>query len=269
MIYRAGVCQFQPEFLKPEQNRQCMLDLAAGIKADLIVFPELATSGYTFQDRAELAEVAEDGHNGITVLLFKKLAKETNCSYVIGFPERDLPLTTHDSRLTFYNSSMLVNPDGSLHIYRKTHLFFEEKHLFTPGDTGFRVFKAKNDVPVGMMICFDWIFPESARSLMLNGAAIIAHPANLVLPWCQQAMLTRSLENRVFSVTSNRTGTEKEFTFTGMSQIVNTKGDVLLRLNDTEEKTAVTEIEIDQAYDKQITGLNELISDRRPEFYHS
>jgi predicted amidohydrolase len=83
-------------------------------------------------------------------------------------------------------------------------------------------------VKVGMMICFDWIFPESARTLALKGAQIIAHPSNLVLSYCQQAMFTRAVENRVFTITANRTGTEingdKELYFTGKSVIVDTKG---------------------------------------------
>ena len=81
------------------------------------------------------------------------------------------------------------------------------------------------------MICFDWFFPETARSLALLGADIIAHPANLVLPYCQKAMITRCLENRVFAVTANRIGQEKrgedDFQFTGASQIISYDGKVL------------------------------------------
>ena len=261
MSYKVGVCQFQPVFLEPEHNRNRMKELVKGIEADLLVFPELAMSGYTFGSIEEIKAVAENGKTGQTALLFKQMAKEINCSYVVGFAELDGD--------NIYNSSMLVNPGGDIHIYRKTHLFWDEKTYFTLGNTGFQVFKAKNDVPVGMMICFDWIFPESARTLMLNGAAIIAHPANLVLPWCQQAMLTRSLENRVFSITANRTGKEKNNLFTGMSQIVSERGEIMTRLNETDQRTIVVEIDETLASDKQITERNNLISDRRPEYYHS
>ena len=82
-----------------------------------------------------------------------------------------------------------------------------------------------------MMICFDWIFPETARLLALAGADVIAHPSNLVLDWCQTAMVTRCLENNIFSVTANRYGTEKRtgtsLTFTGGSRICAPRGQVL------------------------------------------
>jgi len=166
---------------------------------------------------------------------------------------------------------MLINPNGEIFIYRKTHLFYEEKKWFAAGDTGFGVFQAKKGVKVGMMICFDWIFPESARTLTLNGAQIIAHSANLVLPWCQQAMITRSLENRVFSVTANRIGLEKnrekEMFFTGQSQVLSPKGEIIKRLSETEEKVFVAEIETELSEDKNITEFNNIFSDRKPEFY--
>ncbi|MFO0767873.1 MAG: nitrilase-related carbon-nitrogen hydrolase [Nitrospiraceae bacterium] len=89
--------------------------------------------------------------------------------------------------------------------YRKTHLFFEETLFFDPGDSGFQVWDV-GGAKVGVMICFDWFYPESARTLALMGADIIAHPSNLVLPHCPDSMVTRCLENRVFSITANRIG---------------------------------------------------------------
>jgi len=123
-----------------------------------------------------------------------------------------------------------------------------------------------------MMICFDWQFPESARSLALRGAQIICHPSNLVLPWCQEAMKTRSLENRVFSITSNRTGTEingeyKQY-FTGKSQILGTKGEILIRMNDTEEGIYSVVIDPELASDKKVSEVNSVFADRRPSMYY-
>lgn len=263
MIYKVGVMQFEPEFLKVSKNLAKMQNLLKSVTADLIVLPELANSGYLFQSEQELKSVAEPAQTGDTALLFLELARENNTSYVVGFTEKDSK--------KFYNSSMLVNPDGEIHVYRKTHLFYEEKKWFTPGDTGLNVFEAKNGVRVGLMICFDWIFPEAARTLALRGTQILTHSANLVLPWCQQAMITRSLENRVFSITANRTGTEKnketELTFTGMSQILSTKGEILHRCNETEETVQIVEIYPEKAEDKQITEFNHAFRDRRPEHY--
>jgi len=261
--YKIGLCQFRPELLNKTANIQKMVDMVDGVDADLIVFPELTTSGYAFSSKAEVLGVSDTFEGSETTAIFTELAKCNNTSYVLGFPELS------DGEL--YNSAMLVNPDGSKHLYRKVHLFNEEKLWFQPGDLGLNPIIAKNGVNVGMMICFDWIFPEAARTLMLKGASILVHCANLVLPWCQQAMITRSLENRVFSITCNRTGNEvngeRDFYFTGTSQIVSPKGEILLRLNETEEAVKIAEIETDEANDKNITPYNNILDDRKREWY--
>ncbi|MCF7911525.1 MAG: beta-ureidopropionase [Candidatus Cloacimonetes bacterium] len=248
-----------------EKNLETMVNLVSKTKADLIVFPELATSGYTFINLSEVEQVAETFQKGLTYIVMKKAAWDNNCSIVLGFVEEDAG--------NFYNSAMLINPDGSSYLYRKTHLFLHEKSFFSPGDTGFQVFPAKNNIKIGIMICFDWIFPEAARSLMLNGAQIIAHPANLVLPWCQQAMLTRSIENRVFTITANRTGVEKNNSlsnaFTGQSQITSPLGERLLQADDSSQITGIFDIFPEIADNKSVTAMNDLITDRRQKYYHS
>ncbi len=174
--------------------------------------------------------------------------------------------------IIFYNSAILVYPDGKIKVYRKVHLFFEEKLFFEPGNLGFPVFEVKG-VKVGMMVCFDWVFPEATRSLALGGAEIIAHPANLVLPYCQDAMITRSIENRVFTITANRTGKDvrgdKELSFTGKSQIVSPSGERVLEFEGEEEGIKVIEIEPAMARDKNITEYNDLFRDRRPGVYRA
>lgn len=263
MKYRVGICQFQPQLLVPDLNRLRLNKILSGLPADLLVLPELTVSGYVFQNREEVEKVAEDARQGATAILFRQLAKINNTSYVLGFAERQ------DNKI--YNSAMLVNPDGQIHLYRKTHLFLDEKNWFTPGDSGLQVFTAKDGVKVGLMICFDWIFPEAARTLALKGAQIIAHPANLVLPWCQKAMLIRSLENRVFTLTANRIGHERngdrELSFTGLSQITGTRGEIIKRLGNRGEKVFITEIDPEEALDKNVTLRNDILQDRRPEFY--
>ncbi len=263
-MYKVGVLQFKPSLLNVEKNLNSLRTMLEDVEADLVVLPELATSGYVFNTKEEVESVAEDAIDGVTARLFTRLAQERDCSFVVGFVERDGD--------KIYNSCSLFNPDGTIFTYRKTHLFFEEKLFFEPGDSGFGVFPAKGGVKVGMMICFDWQFPESARSLALNGAQIIAHPANLVLPWCQKAMTIRSLENRVFSITSNRIGTEingeKELYFTGMSQILNTKGEVLKSLNKVEETIIFTRINPADALNKSVTEYNDAFADRRTDLYN-
>jgi len=120
-------------------------------------------------------------------------------------------------------------------------------------------------------VCFDWAFPEVARILALKGAHLICHPANLVLNYCQQTMLARSLENGVFTVTANRYGTETrphgEMTFTGQSQITAPGGDLVYRAKADDEELTILDIDTELATDKAITTKNDLFHDRRPEFY--
>lgn len=264
MKYTVSVLQFKPLFLQPQKNYDKIKSMLSGISSDLIVLPELALSGYVFAQQEEIAQIAESIPTGQFFQAFQGLSQNLNLSIVYGFAERDGEL--------FYNSSALVNPDGSYHIYRKIHLFYREKLFFEPGDKPFFVAEAKAGVRIGMMICFDWQFPESARSLALKRAQIICHPANLVLPWCQEAMKIRSLENRVYSITANRTGTEingemSEY-FTGQSQILNQKGELLIRMNDQEEGIYSVEIDPDLANNKQVTEYNNAFADRRPSMYY-
>ncbi|MBE9532051.1 MAG: acyltransferase, partial [Proteobacteria bacterium] len=213
---KVGFIQSSPKFGEVEANVKLALRNIRKLDAELVVLPELFNTGYRFRSRKEALSLAEAIPNGATTSKLIEVAKEKNIFIVAGLPEK--------ARGKIYNSSVLVGPKGFISVYRKAHLFSTEKRLFTPGNTPFEVHdigKAK----VGMMICFDWLFPEAARTLALKGADIICHPSNLVLPHCPQAMITRCLENRVFAITANRVGSEarvgaERLRFIGKSQIV-------------------------------------------------
>ena len=117
------------------------------------------------------------------------------------------------------------------------------------------------------MICFDSVFPEVARLLALQGADLLCHPSNLVLTYCQETMLTRSLENSVYSITANRTGKEirsrGELLFTGQSQIVGPMGEIVASSNSDEEAVVIYDIDLSNARNKFITENNNLFLDRR------
>ena len=263
MDYRVSVVQFKPDFFAVTENLNKLITMLLEMETDLVVLPELCLSGYVFQKQEEVEKVSETIPEGFVFQEFCQLSTEKGFSIVYGFAEK--------AENRYYNSAALINPDGSYYIYRKTHLFYREKLFFTPGDTGFQVFSAKGNILIGIMICFDWQFPESARTLALKGAQIICHPSNLVLPWCQQAMKTRSLENRVFSITSNRVGIEynngETMEFTGKSQILGTKGEVLLQLDEKNEGMGTIIIDPNLALDKSVNPLNDVFKDRRREMY--
>jgi predicted amidohydrolase len=258
-----GIYQSNPQFGRTENNIQRAIEVLNGVDADLVVLPELFNTGYQFTSRKEADDLAEDIPSGKTCKALLEVARSRGMFLVFGLAEKA------GSRI--YNSAAVVGPEGYIGRYRKTHLFIEEKCFFEPGDTGFQVFDI-GAASIGIMICFDWLFPESARILALQGADIICHPANLVLPLCQQAMVTRSLENGVFSATANRIGIESRggkppLVFTGMSQILDHRGSVLTRLGEKEAGLSVVEIDPKLARDKKITPMNDRILDRRQEHY--
>ena len=117
------------------------------------------------------------------------------------------------------------------------------------------------------MVCFDWYFPESVRSLMLKGAEVIAHPSNLVLPHCPESMKIRALENKVYTVTADRVGVERGLRFIGQSEIVDPMGRVLYRASAKSEECVVREINLGLARDKAVTPMNNLIGDMFPAAY--
>lgn len=259
---RVGFYQFKPVFGKVKANTRKVITALKNVEADIIVLPELAFTGYYFKDRSEAMALAEDPANSDTVDSLKALCKERNLYLVSGFAEKQ--------KDKCFNSAVLIGPEGLLHTYRKLHLFNEEKNCFDTGDIALQVNEVRG-AKLGIMICFDWLFPEVTRSLVLQGAEIICHPSNLVLDYCQQAMLTRSMENRVFSVTANRFGKDKrlhgELKFTGKSQIVAPNGDRLFAAPSQRQILYITEIDPLEAHNKNITPLNDVIADRRSQFY--
>ena len=267
-MMKIGFLQFKPELCKPEENIAKIKEIISncGNSYDLLVMPELANSGYLFSSHKEALLASDEIPDGKFCRALAQISKEKNAHIVAGICER--------AGDKLYNSAVLVSPNVEFNIYRKTHLFLDEKIWFSPGDTGLNVFEISGKfgkVKIGIMICFDWIFPESARTLALKGAQIIVHPTNLVLSYCQQAMFTRAVENRVFTITSNRTGTErngdKELYFTGKSVIVDTKGNYLCTAGETDETIMIAEIDPADALDKNVTAKNNIFEDRREEFY--
>jgi len=259
---KTGYVQFNPAFGEVNRNLDRVEALIEGAQADLLVLPELFNTGYLITSKEEIAALAEEVPGGPTTRRLAAVAKRRNLHLVAGMAER--------SGDRIYNAAVLISPAGHVATYRKVHLFFEEKLWFDPGDGEFPVYDI-GACRVGIMVCFDWFFPEAMRTLALKGAQVVCHPANLVLPYCQAAMVTRCLENRVFAVTCNRTGTEqrggKSLHYTGKSQITDTLGDILSRAGEDEECVGVFEVDPAKALDKQLNAHNNLFGDRRPSFY--
>ena len=249
----------EPRVGESEANRERVRTaVLAAPEADLLVLPELANSGYHFESQGQSAQLAEPV-DGPFVALLRELARARNLTLVSGLAERD--------GSTLYNSAVLVRPDGSIELYRKLHLFLNEKDHFAPGNLGLPVFQV-GAARIGLLICFDWQFPEAWRTLALRGADIVCHPSNLVLPGlAQRAIPVHALLNRLYVVTANRIGTESGLTFTGRSILVGPRGELLAEAPETSEETRVVEIDPFLARDKSVTPRNDLLDDRRPEHY--
>ncbi|UCE60734.1 MAG: hypothetical protein JSU63_03080 [Phycisphaerales bacterium] len=229
-------------------------------EADLVVLPELCNSGYNFTSIDQARATAEDAQNGPFVQYLHSLCIKHNQHIVAGINE-----LAEDGKP--YNTAVLLGPNGHIGKYRKLHLFLNEKDIFAPGNLGLPVFDL-GFCKLGMLICFDWIFPETWRALTLKGADIVCHPANLVIPGlCQRAIPVHALMNRIFIVTANRVGQEGDLTFTGLSTMANPKGEVLCQAPETGNHVAVVDVDIALAHDKMITPRNHVIADRRPEEY--
>ena len=261
MKLNVGYVQTNPLFGVKEFNYDQVRTLLKGVRADLIVLPELFSTGYAFTSKGEVAKLAENVDD-VTSSFLKELSTETGAIIVAGFTEKE-----NDN---VYNSSLIVHKNDVIGTYRKVHLYFKEKKWFTPGDRPPGVFEI-NKVKIGVMICFDWFFPETIRTIALQGANIVAHPANLVMPYCQRAMQTLCLVNRVYAITSNRIGRETrgddDFTFTGASQVTSYNGDVLVTAPSDEMGVNVVEIDVSKSQDKHLNPYNDIFKDRRPNLY--
>ena len=259
---KIALVQFKPNHLNIEKNLERSFDLIEQNQgADIYLFPELYLSGYLFTSIEEVKKVALRSDN-IVFDTIKKYTKDKKIAIIGGYAE--------DESGRFFNSAFFIAEGEFLLNYRKVHLFNEEKLFFSPSFNGYKVTKYR-DINFGIMICFDWIFPEAARTLTLKWANIILHPSNLVLPYCQDAMITRALENRVFIATCNRVGTEKvgkkKLAFTGKSQIVDPSGKRLIQLPSSKETVKIVKIDASLSENKNITNLNNLLQDRRPDQY--
>jgi len=271
---RVGLFQFSPRHGDVRANLDHVTRALSRARADLLVLPELCTTGYMFASRAEMSRLAEAVPAGPTCDTMAAISRDTGAAIVWGMAE------SNGSRI--FNSAVMVTPQGEFHVYHKAHLFVDEKDLFDRGDSPFPVFDVSFDnhhsdfelrasTKVGMLVCFDHFFPEAARSLALRGAQIICHPSNLVLEYAQTNSITRAVENRVFWILANRTGSEsiadKTLNFNGRSQIVAPDGRLLARAGPKSEELLVVEIDPAQALDKKVTPRNDLFLDRRTDLY--
>ncbi len=262
--YRVAAIQFEPLLGAKAENIARLLALtaaAAQAGAQLIVLPEMATTGYCWYDRAEIRPHVEP-IPGPTTAAFSTLGQQFDCYIVIGMPEV-VPSTG-----IFYNSAVLVGPAGVVGTYRKTHSFAADLKWAKDGDLGLPVWETPLG-RIGIMICMDAGYFEPARLLALSGADLMCFPTN----WLGEkspgpAWMARAWENGCYLIAANRYGLERGTQFSGGSCVLNPDG-TIQAMQDTGDGIVYGEVSLPAARAKSWTpyGSSEKLAARHPELY--
>jgi predicted amidohydrolase len=265
-MVRIACCQIDPTIGDLAANAtviEAQIRDAVDAGADIIVLPELATSGYMFADAEEARAVALTP----TDPAFAKWSAAAGNSIVIGgFCELG-----DDGNL--YNSAMMVDADGVLACYRKTHLWDREKLIFTRGDALPPVVKTKHG-DIAVMVCYDIEFAELTRPVAVDGAQLIAAPVNWPLfprpegehPGEVITAMSTARTNRVAVACCDRAGVERGQAWTEGSAIVDPNGWIAASAGPG-AAIAIADIDLDLARDKMLTEHVDLLADRRVDLY--
>ena len=232
--------------------------------AKLIVFPELALTGYMCQDL--FYEVAEPVPGPATNQL-QKIAESEKIFVVFGVPERSLR-----AQALLYNTAVLIGPNGILGKYRKIHLpshsVFDEKRYFRPG-CEIPIFRTEIG-NLGLIVCYDLFFPEITRILKLKGAQLVvcisASPA-VRRGFFETFLSARAMENTIFIVYTNLVGTEDGLQFWGGSRIIAPNGDLIAKAEYEKEDFIIGEI--DYTHLKQAEAFIPTLKDLKIELFDS
>ena len=239
------------------------MDEAAAHGASLILFPEMFLTGYLIRDR--LAELTEPLPGGAAVTTLREKAKALSLAVVMGMPAAD-PAGGRPR-----NAMVMIDRDGSIaHVAAKTHMFGGEEKMFAPGnelkafDTSFG--------RMGILVCYDGEFPETARTLALDGAKLLVMCAANMTPYEDYHpvyMRARAMENCAYTLYCNYVGEEKRFRYCGQSGAWHPTGKVLAQMDSETEGLFYVPVDLAEA-DASQGFLSELdyLNHRRPEIYH-
>lgn len=265
------------------EKADVMVRKAAGQGADIILLPELFERRYFCQERRyEYYSFAKPVLENDAVRHFKHLARELEVVLPISFYEKD--------GCSLYNSVAMIDADGTIMgIYRKTHIpddhYYQEKFYFTPGNTGFRVWHTRYG-RVGVGICWDQWFPETARCLALQGAEMILYPTAIgsepilncdSMPHWRRCMQGHAGSNLLPVAAANRIGLEtvepdeanggqsSSLLFYGSSFITDETGELKVSASRDQEEILTASFDLDQVEENRMSWG--IFRDRRPHWY--
>src|SRR3954462_8991606 len=256
--------QMAPRVGEYEANQAALAEAIAGAGADVVVLPELATSGYVFDSVEEARSVARPA--AVALAPWISAAAAAGCVVAGGFAELDGDAV--------FNSGALVEGSGVLAVYRKLHLWDREQLFFAPGSS----LPPVVDTAVGrlgMCICYDLEFPEVVRGLALRGAELVCAPTNWPdegRPDGERPMeLVRTMaaasSNRVFIAAADRCGSERGVDWVGGSAIVAPSGFPLAAPGACEPGVLRASVDLAEARDKRVSERNDVLGDRRVDVY--
>lgn len=259
-------CQFSPVFGDLAGNIaviEAKIAEAVTAGADVVVLPELATSGYMFADAAEARALALPASSP---LLSNWSAAANDSVAVVGFCE-----VGEDGLL--YNSALVVDGSGVLACYRKTHLWDREKLIFTPGAALPPVLATRHGA-IAVMVCYDLEFPELTRRAVVDGAELIVAPVNWPLfprpdgerPGEVITAMSTARTNKVAVAACDRSGVERGQPWTAGTAIVDPHGWVVATAG-PQEGTALGDVDLVATHDKSLTEYVDLLADRRLDLY--
>ena len=264
-----AIAQFHPRLAEPQANIEHIGDvidhIGAAQKVNLIVFPELATTGYECGVRfAELAEQVP----GPTIEALAERAERYQTYLAFGM------VVKHKVESVVYDAAILIGPDAEMvGQYHKVHLKPEERPIFRCGFR-FPVFETDFGM-VGLLLGWDLAFPEAARSLALDGAELIAVPANWeaqsIEEW-QTYLRARAFENSIFVAGANRIGDEYTYAFGGESAVIGPRGESCASVGCDEhdrpkEAYALAKIDLDEV--KKYREELQTMQSRQPAAYRA
>ncbi|MDG6220829.1 MAG: carbon-nitrogen hydrolase family protein [Candidatus Thermoplasmatota archaeon] len=229
---------------------------------DLAIFPELYLTGYSIGDDVScLAEPLD----GPSVKAASKIAGDVGSHILFGMAE--VERDSHGKK--FYNSSVLVSPDGQVWRYRKIHPAhfgpFEEKAHFSPGNA-LEVAETKVG-RIGMTICYDLFFPELTKTYAMKGADMVANIAaspHTTRRFFERVMPARAIESTVFFAFSNNVGVYQDMMFWGGGRIISPRGDVLAQGEAMEETAARAKIDLEDV--RRAREMRPTLTDTNPGF---
>lgn len=260
--YMVAAINCEPKMFEKEKNlakQYALVEAAAQNGAKLIALPEMATTGYCWYNREEVSPYVE-AIPGPTTDLFGTIARKYNCYIVVGMPE------VNTTTGAYYNSAVLIGPDGVVGTHRKTHGYISEPKWTKQGDLDHIVF----ETPIGkiaMLICMDIHFIETARLDGVRGADVIVHISN----WLAEKTpapywINRAYENGCYVLEANRIGLERTVEFSGGSCLINPDG-TLQSYCDSEETIVYGTVQLDKARENKFENGMEKFGSRRPELY--